>query len=229
MYDLAFIFDECGFDSLPEYIERERLFNVSFDVVSGEIKLYVLDASEKFLYKLSADTITRQYTGDDSLHGGDYGVLTRYFQCEFNDREIIIDAVEDDVYYLYLDDAGPEQCLLLMRAISRKIGTTEAGILRAINMISGQTFATLESGLANKAVSLVKVPFKDDGVKIYSRPFLRGAGFDLNTRTRSFLTRLYNCEESVLPGFLKHLWVARELVTERVLVVTQHHSLLHEE
>ena len=229
MYDLAFIFDECGFDSLPEYIERERLFNVSFDIVSGEIKLYVLDESEQFLYKLSTDTITRQYTGDDPLYGGNYGLLTRHFQCDFNDREIVIDAVEDDVYYLYLDDAGPEQCLLLMHAICRNYGTTETQILRSINTISGRIFDSLDSAHTDKAVSLVKVPFNDNSVKIYSRPFLRGAGFNLNSRTRSFLARLYDCEESTLPAFLKRLWVAKELVTERVVVVTQHHSLLHEE
>lgn len=229
MYDLDFIFDECGFKNLPEYIERERLFNVSFDIASAETKLYVLDKSERFLYKLSSDTVTRQYAGDDSQYGGDYSVLIRHLQCDFDDREIVIDAVEDDVYFLYLDDAGPEQCLRLMRALCRTYGTTELRILQSINAISGRTFDSLESALDKRAVSLVKVPLTDNSVKIYSRPFLRGDGIDLNARTRSFLARLYNCEESVLPEFLKHLWVGKELLTERILVVTQYHELLHQE
>jgi len=229
MYDLAFVFEECGFGTVPGYIERERLFNVSFDTASGDIKLYVLDESERFLYKLSTDGITRQYAGDDRQFGGDPGVLTRHLQCNLNEREIVIDAVEDDVYYLYLDDAGPGQSMRLMRAICRTYGTTKSQILESLNLISGRTFDSLEDGLVNKAVSLVKIPFTDSGVKIYSRPFLRGSGFDLNTRTRIFLSRLYGCEEYDLSGFLKHLWVAKEIMTEGISVVTQHHTLLHRE
>src|SRR5690606_36406811 len=69
MYDLRFAFDECGFADTPAHIDRSRLFNVSLDLASGDVKLYVLDASERFLYKLTRDDITRQYSGDDREHG----------------------------------------------------------------------------------------------------------------------------------------------------------------
>ena len=62
MYDLRFIFDECGFGDVPDYIDRSRLFNVSLDLTSGYLKLYVLDASERFVHKVTPDGITRQYS-----------------------------------------------------------------------------------------------------------------------------------------------------------------------
>ena len=58
MYDVSFIFDECGFGELPAEIDRDRLYNVSYELGSGEIKLYVLDQSERFLYKISRSAIT---------------------------------------------------------------------------------------------------------------------------------------------------------------------------
>jgi hypothetical protein len=229
MYDLAFAFNECGFGDAPDYIDRQRLFNVSFDTVTGEVKLYVLDASERFLYKLSADGITLQYAGDDHRHGGDHATLERHLGTKLDEREIVIDAVEEDVYYVYLDDARAQQSLAFFEAVRRVYGISESRMLTAINSIASHDFASVEEAVADKAISLVKLPFSHTGAKIYSRPFLHGNGIDLNARTKAFLARLYACEPAGLSAHLTHLWIAKELDTERTLVVTQRHGLLHRE
>ena len=174
MYDLRFIFDECGFGDVPDYIDRSRLFNVSFDLTSGYVKLYVLDASERFAHKITRDGITRQYSGDDPEHGGDHGRLERHLGCKLAAREIVIDAVEDETYYVYLDDAGVEQSLLFLTALCRVHGLTEGAVLQSINAVSGKSYASLVAALAEHAVSLVKVPLASGNVKVYARPFLRG-------------------------------------------------------
>lgn len=229
MYDLAFVFEGCGFEHIPKYIERERLFNVSFDINTGEIKLYVLDQSERFLYKLSHRGITRQYSGDDCQYGGDIGRLMRHLDCPINEREIVIDAVEGDTYYIYIDDASPEQCLLLIDAVCRTCSVTQAQFLRAINAVNARSFASVREGLAHKAISLIRIPLLEGDLKVYSRPFHSGNGFELNPRTRSFLSRLYHCTESALPQYLEYMWAAKDLKSERMLVVTQRHELLHGE
>ena len=229
MYNLSFIFDECGFGKLPDEIDRNRLFNVSYELGSGEIKLYVLDQSERFLYKISKEEIGRQYAGDDPEEGGDFVRLCRYFDSPFNEREIVIDAVEDGVYYVYLDDAGVEQTMLLLNAVAERYGVSPEAMLATVNEIAGQRYDDLEAAAGDRVVSLVKIPFDEGQPKLYARPFLHGQGVALDAPTREFLARLYACEDAQLDVLLGRLWVAKELGTDRMLVVTQHHSLLHGE
>ena len=229
MYDLTFIFDECGFGELPAEIDRNRLFNVSYEVGSGDIKLYVLDQSERFLYKISRAGIGRQYSGDDPQNGSDFNILCRLLDRQFNPREIVIDAVEESVYYVYLDDAGVEQTMLLLDAVAERYQASSESILGTVNEISGTGFTDLESAAAERVISLVKIPFDERPPKLYARPFLRGPGVPLDTPTRAFLARLYACEEGQLDARLERLWVAKELGTDRTLVVTQNHALLHVE
>jgi len=49
------------------------------------------------------------------------------------------------------------------------------------------------------------------------------------TRPRACLSRLYARKEEQLDRLLARLWVAKEPGTNRMLVVTQNHSLLHAE
>ena len=228
MYDLRFIFDECGFGDVPDYIDRSRLFNVSFDLTSGYVKLYVLDASERFAHKITRDGITRQYSGDDPEHGGDHGRLERHLGCKLAAREIVIDAVEDETYYVYLDDAGVEQSLLFLTALCRRHGLTESALLQAIDAVCDRSFSNIAAALTEHAVSLVKVPLAGSGVKVYARPFLRGWRFPLDQKATGFLCRLLACEESELEPRLKHLWVTQEVGSGSIAIVTQLHELLHD-
>jgi len=227
MYDLSFIYDEFEFIALPAEIERDRLFNVSFDLHTGSVKLYILDSSERFLYKVSTSGITRQYSGDDPDHGGSTERLDLHLGCRFNPREIVVDAVEDDIYYIYLDDAGLQQSLQFFAAICRTYHIEQDQLLRSINAIGNCYYSSVSTAVAAKAVSLVKIPFSGPDVKIYARPFLNGSGFDLNERARVFLKRLYACDDSALAGHLSHAWIATELNRKRMLIVTQYHALLH--
>jgi len=229
MYDTSFIFDECGFGELPAEIDRDRLFNVSYELGSGDIKLYVLDQSERFLYKIARAAIGRQYAGDDPEEGGDFNLLCRHLDRQFDKREIVIDAVEEDVYYVYLDDAGLEQTMLLLNAVAERYTISSETILITVNEISGRQYDTLESAAADRVISLVKIPFDDRHPKLYARPFLRGQGVALDEATRAFLARLYACDDAQLGALCERLWVAKEPGTDRTLVVTQHHSLLHGE
>ena len=229
MYDLRFIFDECGFGDVPDYIDRSRLFNVSFDLTSGYVKLYVLDASERFAHKITRDGITRQYSGDAPEHGGDHGRLERHVGCKLAAREIVIDAVEDETYYVYLDDAGVEQSLLFLTALCRVHGLTEGAVLQSINAVSGKSYASLVAALAEHAVSLVKVPLASGNVKVYGRPFLRGRRFPLEQKATDFLCRLLACTERELEPQLKHSWVTQEVGSDAIAIVTQRHELLHED
>lgn len=229
MYDLKFLFEECGFGNLPSYIERRRLFNVSFEPGTGDVKLYVLDRTERFVYKVSAEGITRQYAGDDVEHGGDPRVLVRHLGRRLDFDRIVIDAVEGDVYYLYIEDAGMDQRLRLVEALCATYDVTPECFLATANGINRRQFASVAESLAHHAVSLVKVPLSGRDVKLYSRPFHSGNGFDIDVKTRRFLLRAHGCGETELPALLKHAWVARELHSDRLLLVTQHHSLLHKD
>jgi hypothetical protein len=229
MYDLSFIFDECGFGELPAEIDRNRLFNVSYELGSGDIKLYVLDQSKRFLYKISREAIGRQYAGDDPEDGGDLNRLCTYLDRHFDPRQIVIDAVEEGVYYVYLDDAGVDQTMLLLNAVAERFLVKPESVLATVSAISGQVYDNLEDAATDRAVSLVKIPFDKRKTKLYARPFLRGTGVALDATTREFLSRLYACGDAHLDPHLRRLWVAKELGSERTLVVTQHHSLLHSE
>jgi hypothetical protein len=61
MYDADFIFRECGFDWIPQWIDRELLVQRVLRPCHGEIKLYFLDAARSTIFKVSGRTITKQY------------------------------------------------------------------------------------------------------------------------------------------------------------------------
>ncbi len=227
MYDLDFVFDQCGFIDVPEYIQRERLFNVSFDIDTGDIKLYVLDKSERYVHKLARTSVSRQYAGDAPEFDDIAGKLSCFLDKNINFEEVIIDAVEDDVCYLYLDDASLYQKLVLVDSLCKKYSVASAQFLDTINAINNVRFDSIESAMGRNALSLVKVPLTGLNPKLYGRPFLFGYGFVLNEKTSRFLKRLYRCNADQLMAKIEHLWVARELLSPRTLIVTQHHALLH--
>jgi hypothetical protein len=44
-----------------------------------------------------------------------------------------------------------------------------------------------------------------------------------------FLTRFHGCGEAQLQERIRYLWVASELLSDRVVITTQHHALVHED
>jgi len=128
----------------------------------------------------------------------DHARLERHLGAKLLEREIVIDAVEGETYYVYLDDAGLDESRRFLSALCRVHGLDENAVLASINAVCAQSFATIEAALAEHAVSLVKVPLAGGEVKLYARPFLRGWRFPLDQQATRFLCRLHACAESDL-------------------------------
>lgn len=224
-FNAEFIFRECGFDWVPHYIDRDLLFNVSYDLQTGEMKLYVLARSRDFIYKISANAISKQY--DAVMHGADPSRLSEFLGTDFDFQDLLLDTVEDDVYYVFVEESSAPQCLRFFRALCEKFGVTEGALVSAITRINRRSIDSLDECCARKAVSLIKVPFTGAGCKVYSRPLLMGNGYDLSAEAVAFLTRLYDCRQEALAVHLRHLWVSSELTSERIVISTQHHDLVH--
>jgi hypothetical protein len=225
MYNKDFIFKECGFDWIPEYLNKDNLFNVSYDINTEVIKLYILDESKSFLYKVSREGITKQY--EALKYKADPSRLSEFLGSQFDYRKIIIDTVEDDVYYLYLEEAPPADYISFLDAVCRKYGIERIRFIECVNRINKRRTENFYECFQNKAVSGVKVPLLANNCKIYSRPFKLGNSYDLGAKAVQFLTRLYHCDESSLEAHTRYLWVSSELFSERVVLTTQYHELVH--
>ena len=224
-YNHDFIFGECGFDWLPDYIDRDLLFNVSCDLQSGEVKLYVLARSKDFIYKISRNSISKQY--DAEAYGANPARLSEFLGARFDYDDLLLDTVEDDVYYMLIEDSSAPQYVRFLRALCVKFGVTEQRLVTTINKVNKRGIKNLEESCTYKAISLVKVPFLNIDCKIYSRPFLTGNGYELNENATAFLAKVYGCPKQDISAHLQHLWVAAELTSDRIVVSTQHHSLVH--
>lgn len=224
-YDSEFIFGECGFDWIPEWIDRRLLFNVSYDLGTGEIKLYFLDAARSTIFKVSGRTITKQY---DAVRFNAPPVrLSEFLGAEFDYSDLLLDTVEDDVYYVLLEDTSAAQYLKFFHALSEKFGASEERLIEVINRINKRQVSNLRECHRRTAVSGVKVPFVGRNCKLYARPFLTGNSYELSPGAREFLTRFHGCSAEELPSRIRYLWVASELLSERVVITTQHHALVH--
>lgn len=231
MYNLDFIYDHSGLSDLPAEIDRGRLFNVSFDISSGDIKLYILDRSERFAYKVSQAAITRQYSGDDAEFGGSEARLNRFLGAEFDYRQIVIDAVEGDSYYVDLQGARGREFLRFVRSYCQRFNISEQQLVAKAGLINHRRYDDLEHCYRERAIAMLRIPLAGGDSKVYALPFLQGGSGDstlqLNARTLDFLSKLYDCSPEQLPPRLQHLWLVTEINGDRTLVVTQYHELLH--
>lgn len=218
-YDLDFLIEEFGFTGLPDYVDRGALFNVSYNLDDGEVKLYFLDRSGDFLYKVSNDAITRQY--DAEAAGVDFTRLNEFVEDELDFDHVFVDTVEDDVFYVNIEDASLKWYVRFLGALADRIGITERAFAEKAELINGIPLSGFRSCYLRRAVSLVKVPFDGGGFKIYARPFFMGNGYSLSPSAETFLHRLYRCPTAGLGRAKNELWVATELFRDRTLVATQ--------
>src|ERR1044071_7383447 len=225
MYDLRFIFEECGFGWTPPHIKRELLYNVSYDLGNGQIKLYVLDESRKFLHKISGDgTIAQQH--EARARGADSKNLADFLGASFDFEDLQLDTVEGDVYYLLIEAASPSEYSKFLNYLCIKLGLSKSQFLAAVRRINNAPVENMFECLLKRAVSGVRVGLSGRNCKIYSRPFKTGNGFDLNETTRGFLRRLYGCDDLGLTKPLERLWVSADLFSDRTVIVTQEDDLL---
>ena len=225
MYNLRFIFEECGFGWVPAEVRRELLYNVSFDLGHGQIKLYVLDESRRFLSKISADgKITRQYEARAAQADGEK--LSRFLGATFDFQDLLLDTIEGDDFYLLIEQASASEYIHFLTHLCHKYGVKGAQFVEAVNRINQKKVGNVFECCLSRAVSGVRVGISDGGCKIYARPFRTGNGFELGVKAREFLMRLYDCDEAGLELPLQQLWVATDLLGERVVIVTQEDDLL---
>ncbi|NRA22251.1 MAG: hypothetical protein HRU05_17395 [Oceanospirillaceae bacterium] len=227
MYDLDFIYPYAGISLLPKEIDRNQLFNVSFDLDTGEIKLYILDKSERFVYKVSKQGISRQYSGADPEFGADPERLNAFLNLQFDYRQITIDAVEGDNYYVYMERGEIAQYRRFVQSYCQRFNLSTAQLLSKVSRINNRNFNDLEHCCRARAISMLRIPLDASESKIYAQPFLYGNGFPLNQRTEQFLLKLFSCRDTELQAKLRHVWVVTEITTDRTLLVTQYHDLLH--
>lgn len=226
VYDADFLFDECGFGWVPPHIDRTRLFNVSYEVVSGEIKLYVLDDSGSLLYKIdSAGTITEQRSFPAA--GKDSRALQDFLGEELDFTDVVIDTVEDDIFYVYIEPSSPTQYVTFLGAVCRRFGFSKSRLVQVVNRLNRRPIESVFDCMQNRSVSGAKIPLSSNQVKFYSRPFLTGNGFDLDAASQAFLRRLYRCPAGDLQPLLRHLWVSGEIFSDRVILTTQRHAMVH--
>lgn len=225
MYDHDYIFTHCGFAWVPGYIDRNRLFNVSYELGNGDITLYVLGGNNRFLYKISRKGIFKQY--DALAYGADPARLDSFLSAQFDYRQIVIDTFADNAYYVYLEDASEGQYLGFVESFCGRYGISESLFLATVNTINKTPVSNLRDCFAQKSVAMVKVSFTDDRCKLYARPFQSGAGYDLSGPAIDFLTRLHRGGKAGLEANLRHLWVSAEVFSGRVVVTAQHHALVH--
>lgn len=225
MYNLSFIFDECGFGWVPPEIDRSLLYNVSYEPGSGAIKLYVLDDSGTFLHKVDqSGTIVRQHAG--LAVGADGTRIERFLGLAFNFNDVLIDTIEGDSYYLLLEKSSPSEYIKFLTLLCDASGITRAQFVDAVNRINQRPVGNIFECCKQLAVSGVRVNVAGRGNKIYSRPFRVGNGFEMDADTTRFLMRLYDCDTTGLSWPLEQLWVATDLPSTRVVVGTQRPGLL---
>jgi hypothetical protein len=226
-YDAKFIFEECGFDWIPPWIDRKLLFNASYDLATGEIKLYFLNAEKSTIFKVSGKTITKQY--DAVRFDAPSARLSEFLGAAFDYSDLLLDTVEDDIYYVLMEDTSRPQYLKFLRALCAKFGVSEDRLIEVVNKINKHQVTSLRECYIRKAVSGVKVPFAGTNCKLYARPFLTGNSYELSRNALDFLTHFHGCSENELRPRIRYLWVASELLSDRVVITTQHHELVHQD
>lgn len=225
MYDLRFIFDVCGFGWVPAEVERELLYNVSFEPASAEMKLYVLDRGREFLHKIFSDkTIVKQHRAQPK--GADTEKLAAFLGASFDFEDVVLDTVEGDTCYLLIENSSPSEYNRLLNYLCLKYQISKGDFLQVVNRINRRPTKSMFECCVNRAVSGVRLGLSGKSCKLYSRPFLTGNGFELSESSWAFLQKLYACERKALAEPLKRLWVAGDLFSQRVVIVTQEDSLL---
>jgi hypothetical protein len=218
------IFEECGFDWVPPHINRDLLFNVSYDLADRAIKLYILDQTRKFLYKIDQNrSITKQFNA--LSQSADPTRLSAFLGGKFNYGDILLDTVEDDVYYVYIEHTTPSEYIKLLNYLSMKFGVSKPRLVEVANRINRRQVDSIFECCLKRSISGIKIPFTSDKLKLYARPYLMGTGYDLPDHAAEFLARLYNCDVAKLEPHLRHMWVSSEVTTDRIVLTTQDESL----
>lgn len=225
VFNRAFLAADAGFQQLPDFLAWERLYNVSYDLDTEIVKLYFLDETRSFLYKVSQAGIVKQFNAEK--FNVDSARLSAFLGQSFDYSRLSIDTVEEDVFYLYLEEASLAERNYFLGTVCRRYGISKQQLVAAANRINQRQSANLYECMMNNAVTGIKIPLLNDRCKIYARPFNNGNGYVLEPKAERFLTALYSCDNSSLLQHLRYLWVSTEIISGRLVLTTQRHELIH--
>ena len=225
MFNQNFLKDIVGSTELPAYLAWERLFNVSYDLDTEIVKLYFLDETKSFLYKVGPEGISKQFSAEK--FNADANRLSAFLGQHFDYDRISLDTVEDDVFYLYLETASLAERNDFLSCVCQRYGIGKDQFVTAANRINARQSANLYECLMNNAVVGIKIPLLNDRCKLYARPFDTGNGYVLGDKAESFLLNLYACQQEELFQRIRYLWVSTEILSGRMVLTTQRHELIH--
>lgn len=226
MFNHDFIFKKQGFDWLPSWIDRSRLFNIAFEPAQGVVKLYFLSADEQTLYKVEGERVIEQHLAMQP--GAAWSALEQRLGAAFDEREIQPDTMEGQNLYLFIEPAGLQSFMRFLSAFARANQLSNTELRRWIGLINNEPPPTLEAAWQTGSVALVRVSLDgSDTDKIYARPLLRDKPWQLDEKSHEFFSAVYGVSDAPLLDHLKHLWVSVDVQTGRLVLANQHHHLLH--
>ena len=222
-YNIPFIKNSINCN-LPHYINWDLLFNVAYCLNTEQVKLYFVADEKSFLYKCTTDgEISKQY--DVLKVKVDIERLDRFLSYRLNYDDLILDTVEDDIYYVYCEESGFEQTIRMIEILAEKFSISAEDLFKAVSLINGKKIDRYHQIFDCMAVSMVKIPVQNDNFKIYARPYKTGNDFPLDGKLQEFLRNVYGCEKSELMDHIKNMWVSYNFSTGQVTVSTQDDEL----
>ncbi|MFP4681960.1 MAG: hypothetical protein ACLFQB_15920, partial [Chitinispirillaceae bacterium] len=107
--------------NIPDFMKWEKLFNVAYCLDTEQLKLYFMADEKTFLYKCPLEgEVTRQY--DAARADVDIEKLDRFLDCELNYGDLVLDTVQENIYYIYCEESGFEQTVRLLEILLDKFG-----------------------------------------------------------------------------------------------------------
>lgn len=226
VYDTDMVDFLCRDLPVPSYVDRQRLYNVAFDLQTHAVKLYFLDEAGTSLIKIGVDGTYCQSLAEPGSF--DAKALFRRLGYSFDLNEIMPDTVESKRLYLYLEPAKVHNYVRFLQAFATCHGLLPEQLLARINAINGQRVTGFCDAHKKNAVSLVRIDLDSaEAGKLYARPWRYQQDFLLDEVARDFFCRLYACSAVELEKRLQYAWVSIDIKSGRQVVASQNHALLH--
>ncbi len=209
---------------LPGFINWDLLFNVAYCIDDESVKLYFIADELSFLYKCSqSGKLVKQSDARKTVFS--VSKLNQFLGYALDYKDLVIDTVEDDVYYIYCEESGFEQTVRLLELLIEKYKISPEELFRAASRLNNRTIESFHQIIDYRAVSMVKIPLCNNNFKIYARPFKTRNDFIRPPKLDQFLCRVYNCAEKELSAYIWNMWVSYDFSNGHLTVSTQNDEL----
>ncbi|MDY0016659.1 MAG: hypothetical protein AB7V07_02175 [Candidatus Delongbacteria bacterium] len=222
-YNLDYVREIFGRD-IPKYINLDFLFNIALCLGNDEIKLYIISEEKYFLYKCSQDgNIVKQY--DASKIKVDEKKLEEFLNYSPNFEDIIIDTVEENVFYVYCEESSYEQIIRLIERLLKIYKVDLEHFFKTVTYLNETEINCFSDLFDRRAVSMIKISLNNKNLKIYSRPFRNGNNFIIPDAAKNILKKLYSCDGDEFLSKIENLWVSYDFNNNRTTISTQNDQL----